>query len=50
MDFYIGWPMKINGTIVRCWSPDPFVVESGHCTEKRTPKIGPTVKVESAPG
>jgi hypothetical protein len=33
MDFYIGWPMKINGTIVRCWSPDPFVVESGHCTD-----------------
>jgi hypothetical protein len=33
MDFFIGLPIKINGTIVRCQSPDPVVVESGHCTD-----------------
>jgi hypothetical protein len=33
MDFFIGLPMKINGTIVRCQSPASVAVESGHCTD-----------------
>ncbi len=33
MDFIIGWPMKINGTIVLCQSPDPIAVEAGFCTD-----------------
>jgi hypothetical protein len=33
MDFYIGLPMKINGHIVRCQSPDPVSVQAGLCTD-----------------
>jgi hypothetical protein len=33
MDFFIGLPMTINGTIVRCQSPDPIAVEAGFCTD-----------------
>jgi hypothetical protein len=33
MDFFIGLPMKINGAIVRCISPDPVIVAAGFCTD-----------------
>jgi hypothetical protein len=33
MDFYIGLPMKINGRIVQCQSPDPVSVQAGFCTD-----------------
>jgi hypothetical protein len=33
MDFYVGLPMKMNGTIVRCQSPDLASVELGFCKD-----------------
>jgi hypothetical protein len=33
MDFFIGLPMKINGHIVQCQSPDPVSVQAGFCKD-----------------
>jgi hypothetical protein len=31
--FYIGLPMKMNGTVVQCRDPDPALADWGACTD-----------------